>query len=116
VHLFTSELIAFDMHPVSDHARMLRREGADDKESNKIYGSFWWVTFAEQEVGTFSRAPKKGCACGISSIVELRFHCAASINARMSATFHALILGPNLTGRGYLPALIPAHQLDLLIG
>jgi hypothetical protein len=23
-----------------------------------IYGNFWWVTFAEQKVGTFSRAPK----------------------------------------------------------
>jgi len=71
---------------------------------------------ADTKVSAANHKPEKGCVCGMFAIVDLRFHCAASINARMSETFHALILGPNLTGRGYLPALIPAHQLDLLTG
>lgn len=41
---------------------------------------------------------------------------AAAIKARMSPARHATHRWPSLTGRGYFPRLIPAHQLDRLTG
>ncbi len=34
----------------------------------------------------------------------------------MSATRHAVVRGPRRTGRGYVPDLTPAHQVDLETG
>ena len=38
------------------------------------------------------------------------------MNARMSSTRQAVVLGPSLMGLGKRPPLIPAHQVDLLTG
>ena len=38
------------------------------------------------------------------------------IHSLISSTLHAVILAPNFTGFGNLPALTPAHQVDLLTG
>lgn len=34
----------------------------------------------------------------------------------MSSTLHAVVLGPNFTGLGNLPVLIPSHHVDLQTG
>ncbi len=39
-----------------------------------------------------------------------------SINRRISSTRHAVVRGPNLTGFGKRPSLIPAHQVDFDTG
>ena len=39
-----------------------------------------------------------------------------SNRARISSTFHTVVLGPSFVERGYFPDLTPAHQEDLLIG
>ena len=39
-----------------------------------------------------------------------------SINRRISSTRHAVVRGPNLTGFGKRPSLMPAHQVDFDTG
>jgi len=45
-----------------------------------------------------------------------RPHFVASINARISATRHAVVRGPSLTAGGYRPSLTPCHHEDLETG
>lgn len=44
------------------------------------------------------------------------FRLNSSTRARMSSARHAVVRGPSLTGAGYFPVRMPAHQLDRPIG